>query len=211
MADITQLGFHFDSGKCSGCKACQIICKSKFDAEITQNNRRVYEYVGGTTIQNNDKTIKSNVFAYYVSIGCNHCSEPVCVKACPTGACNKQKGNGLVKIDPNICIGCGSCSRACPYDAPQLDPVRRIMTKCDGCEDEVRKGELPRCVAGCPQRALDFGTMNELKDKYPNATRGDIAPLPNPSITNPSLLVTQNKHARSSGSYDGKIENKSEV
>lgn len=211
MADSFQLGFHFDSSKCNGCKACDINCKSKFDALPTQVTRRVYEYVGGSCTKGNDDTILSSVFGYYVSIGCNHCSEPVCVKACPTGACHKQNSNGLVKIESNLCIGCGSCSRACPYDAPQMDPIRKVMIKCDGCEEEVSRGEKPRCVAGCPQRALDFGIMDDLKAKYPNATRGNIAPLPEPSITMPSLLITKSRVSRGTGSHDGDIVNIIEV
>ena len=211
MPARNQLGFHFDAKKCSGCKTCDVICKSKFDAVPTQTTRRVYEYVGGEAFVNEDNTVTNNVFAYYVSVGCNHCSEPACVQACPTGACHKQQTNGLVKIDSDVCIGCGSCSRACPYDAPQLDPNRGVMTKCDGCEEEWNRGELPRCVQGCPQRVLDFGPIEELAARYPQADVADIAPLANPSITNPSLLITRIPLHKNSGSNSGSVENPKEV
>lgn len=211
MPTNAQLGFHFDASKCSGCKTCHVICKSKFDAALTQTTRRVYEYVGGEAVINQDSTITNNVFAYYVSVGCNHCSEPVCVKACPTGACHKQQTNGLVKIDADICIGCASCSRACPYDAPQMDPLRKVMTKCDGCEEEWNRGELPRCVQGCPQRVLDYGPVDELSARHPNAERANIAPLPGPEITHPNLLITRIPLHKNSGSRAGTIENPTEV
>ncbi len=45
----------------------------------------------------------------------------------------------------------------------------------------------PVCVADCPQRALDFGYVDELKGKYGDGEH--IHPLPSPSITKPNLIV----------------------
>ncbi|QIZ76293.1 DMSO/selenate family reductase complex B subunit [Ferrimonas lipolytica] len=211
MTDKTQLAFHFDQTKCNGCKACHIACKSKSDANIGEIPRRVYEYVGGGCVDNGDNTFTTTVFGYYTSVGCNHCSEPVCVKACPTGAMYKQASDGLVKIDQSVCIGCGSCAQACPYDAPQLDTARQVMTKCDGCSDRLAQGKQPYCVASCTQRALDFGTVDEMISKYPNAARADTAPLPSVSITTPNLFISANPNAKASGSAEGYIINLNEV
>ncbi|WP_028118093.1 DMSO/selenate family reductase complex B subunit [Ferrimonas senticii] len=204
-------GFYFDASKCNGCKACHIICKSRFNGEQGVIPRRVYEYVGGQYQANHDGTITSSTFAYYTSVSCNHCNKPACTEVCPTGASRKRSSDGLVVVDQNECIGCGRCSRACPYDAPQLDPIRRVMVKCDGCLDLLQQGQQPLCVSGCPQRALDFGTVAELKRKYPMAEFANVAPLPDKDTTKPNLLIKPNKLSRPSGSAVGKIENLSEV
>ena len=86
------------------------------------------------------------------------------------------------------------CAKACPYGAPVLDEKAHKMTKCDACVDRVVKGELPVCVAACPQRALDFGYVDDLKAKYGEGAH--IEPLPSPAMTKPNLLVTHGKSAK---------------
>lgn len=209
MSEVTQYGFYFDTRKCNGCKACHIACKDKFDAEVGVKPRRVYEYGGGNFIKGENGTVTCDVFTYYMSISCNHCSEPVCVKACPTGAMHKRKEDGFVHVAQDLCIGCGSCAQACPYDAPQLDTVRKVMVKCDGCFKRVQEGKQPLCVAGCTQRALDFGLIEDLRAKY--GDQASIAPLPSASITSPNLIIGTSAITRASGSPDGNIQNSNEV
>ncbi|MFQ6371622.1 DMSO/selenate family reductase complex B subunit [Shewanella sp. YIC-542] len=225
MTQDTQLGFYFDSSKCTGCKTCHVACKDRM-VGLTRNKddvansgvaalpgmlwRRVYEYCGGNWTENGDASYEQDVFAYYASIGCNHCSEPACVKACPTGAMHKRSEDGLVLVEESLCIGCESCSRACPYDAPQIDVQRKIMTKCDGCLDRLKDGKKPICVEGCPLRALDFDTMDNLRAKYGNGD-GHFAPLPSPSITSPNLIVKAPKKAQPVGAGSGRILNIREV
>ncbi|MCG9729525.1 dimethylsulfoxide reductase subunit B [Shewanella sp. Isolate13] len=206
-----QYGFLFDASKCSGCKACHIACQDKFNVIDTIKPRRVYEYAGGN-FDLDGKVVHSNdVFSYYTSIGCNHCSHPVCVKACPTGACHKERATGIVKIESSLCVGCKSCARACPYDAPQFDQQRGYMIKCDGCIDRVAEGKQPICVESCTMRALQFGEISELKQKYPMAKIANVAPLPSSDITQPNLLIIENKNSKSSGSSEGQLVNEFEV
>lgn len=198
MQEPTQYGFYVDTTKCSGCKTCQVACKDRSDIEVGKQWRRTYEYCGGSWTEGEQGTYHQDVFAYYISISCNHCSNPVCVKACPTGAMYKERSTGLVKVNQDLCIGCESCARACPYDAPQIDPQRKVMTKCDGCSDRVAKGLKPSCVMSCPQRALDFALIDELKQQYGNDS--DISGLPSSSITHPNLVLKV--HAKSGQSGD---------
>ena len=129
-----------------------------------------------------------DVFHGYVSVSCNHCDDPACVKVCPTKAHAKHPElGGLVLIDRNKCIGCGMCAAACPYHAPVLDKKAGKMTKCDACVDRISKGGLPVCVEACTQRALDFGYVDELRKKYGEGAH--IVPLPSPSKTKPNLVV----------------------
>ena len=210
MTEVIQYGFYVDTTKCTGCKACHVSCKDRKDLPAGVNWRRVYEYGGGSWSTNADGSFEQNVYSYYMSLGCNHCSEPVCVKACPTGAMHKRREDGLVQIFTELCIGCGSCARACPYDAPQLDQKRKVMTKCDGCVDRVTNGKLPICVGSCPLRALDFDAMDNLTAKYGNGD-GHIAPLPSASITSPNLIIKANRHGRPVHSGSGEILNFSEI
>ncbi len=197
MNENKQYGFYVDTSKCTGCKTCHVACKDRKDLPKDVKWRRVYEYAGGNWQENGDGTVEQNVFSYYVSIGCNHCSNPLCVSACPTGAMYKRRSDGLVHVDQGICIGCEACARACPYDAPQLDKDRGVMTKCDGCYERLAQGKQPTCVESCPLRALDFGPIEELRAQY--GSNADINPLPSASLTEPNLCIKRNRNARSGG------------
>src|SRR3546814_9128686 len=70
------------------------------------------------------------------------------------------------------------------------------MQMCDGCVDLEGTGEQQACVAACPQRALEFGDVEELRAKHGDAVRGGFEPLVDPAITQPSLLVTPHRNAK---------------
>lgn len=192
-----QYAFHFDASRCTGCKTCVVSCKDKNNIEDPKISfRRVYEEAGGDWMQDPDtKAWKQNVWGYFVSVSCNHCNNPVCVSVCPTGAHAKHNDlGGLVLIDQTVCIGCGACAVACPYEAPQLDRSMKKMKKCDMCMDRIAKKELPVCVASCPQRALDFGPIEELRARH--GDDGMIAPLAQADYTKPNLLIKTCKQAQ---------------
>jgi anaerobic dimethyl sulfoxide reductase subunit B (iron-sulfur subunit) len=131
--------------------------------------RRVYKTEYGT--------IPPNVDVLSLSVGCNHCDNPVCVTVCPMQIIYKQPDTGVVLVDNTNCISCGKCLDACPWGAPQFydpnfrkytqeDPLRPKMTKCTLCLDRIREGLKPACVAACFNRALDAGPIDELKQRY---------------------------------------------
>ena len=99
---------------------------------------------------------------------------------------------------------------ACPYSAPQFNPEKGIMTKCDGCKDYRDAGQKPACVAACPSRALDWGEIEELGTRYGTDVRS-VEPLPDPSITHPNLLITPHRDAQSPGHGTGEIANPEEI
>ena len=191
-----QYAFYFNSNLCTGCKACQVACKDKWDLDVGITWRRVVEYSGGEWTANTDGTYTQNVSTYYVSVACNHCQNPLCVQVCPTTAMHKNE-DGVVLIDSEICIGCRYCEWACPYNGPQFDEKRGVMTKCNMCYDEVANGGQPACVAACPSRALVFGEREELEALY--GTVHEVAPLPSAEITDPSLIITPHRDAVSAG------------
>ena len=205
---MKQYGFYFDSERCTGCKTCELACKDYKDLGTDVNFRRIYEYTGGNWSQLADGCWHQDVFAYYMSISCNHCENPACTAVCPTGAMHKNE-DGFVIVNEEICIGCRYCHMACPYDAPQYDDQKGHMTKCDGCYSRVKAGQKPICVDACPLRALDFAPIDELRAKY--GELASIAPLPPAEITYPNLVVKPNKNSRPSGDTSGFLGNPREV
>lgn len=188
---MSQYGFFVDVAKCTGCKTCVLACKDAHSLTSGVNYRKVHEKIGGGFRQNVEGAWVHDVRGYYVSVACNECEDPACVKVCPTKAHYKRAQDGLVLIDQTKCIGCGACAQACPYGAPVLDTKLHKMQKCDACVGRLAKGLQPSCVEACPQRALEFGPIEELRAKY--GENASIAPLPLP-VTKPSLVVRKPKN-----------------
>ncbi|MCL1799427.1 MAG: dimethylsulfoxide reductase subunit B [Eggerthellaceae bacterium] len=205
---MAQLGFYFDNARCSGCKTCQLACKDYKDLEAGLMLRRVYLFEGGDWTPREDGTWTTDAFAYHLSIACNHCDNPACFAACPTGAIAKDEATGLVLIDADACIGCDACITECPYDAPVRDDARDTVIKCDGCFDRVNAGENPICVDSCPVRALDFGAIADLRSRF-----GDVAqipPLPAPT-TSPNLVIKASPAVSSPAIASGFVANGKEL
>ena len=203
-----QLGFYVNIADCTGCKACQVACKDKNNLPVNVRWRRVFQYEGGEWVEQAGEMIPSNVFAYSVSAACMHCSNPLCVQVCPAGAISKRD-DGIVLIDQDKCIGCRYCSWACPYGAPQFNEELGVMSKCTFCVDLVDEGKKPACVDACPYRALEFGPVDELQKKH-----GDFAgpaPLPDPSITTPSVVYNPSIVTKVTGDTSGHLMNLEEL
>ena len=92
---------------------------------------------------------------WLVPTACYQCTDPVCMIGCPTGAITRPIGTTEVSIDPMTCIGCGNCSRRCPwgnivnvpYSHPVLKKEIQLATKCDLC---LGRDAGPACVQMCP-------------------------------------------------------------
>ncbi|MBR2835675.1 MAG: 4Fe-4S binding protein [Coriobacteriales bacterium] len=186
-----QLGFYINADNCIGCKACVAACKDKNDLPLGEKMRRVFEYAGcDWDVSETGACMPSNFFAYSISIACNHCAEPACVASCPVGAMTKREEDGIVYVDKELCIGCGTCAQVCPYGAPYLG-VDDLSCKCDFCMDLIDEGKTPYCVAICPTRCLEFGDIEELRAKYGNVD--GIEPIPMNTGTMPSLVIGTNR------------------
>ncbi|MDP9806531.1 anaerobic dimethyl sulfoxide reductase subunit B (iron-sulfur subunit) [Trueperella bonasi] len=201
-------GFFFDQELCTGCKACQIACKDKHDLPIGVNWRRVVEYAGGATTTTTGDAFTTSVFAYYTSIACNHCEDAICMTVCPTTAMSRRE-DGTIYVDPGKCVGCRYCEWACSYGAPQFNPDDGQMTKCDLCYDYRETGQEPACVTSCPSRALDWGPIEDLRAEY--GTEAGVAPLPDPTVLNPRLVIKPHKDAQPWDSANGEILNPMEI
>jgi len=185
--------FTFDESSCTGCKACQAACKDKNNLPLGVLWRRVYEVSGGKWTQTGEAWT-STVFAYNLSIACNHCVHPKCAGVCPVDA-YEVRSDGIVLINTKKCIGCGYCAWACPYDAPQVDKPAGYMTKCNLCYDNLDVGLPPACVAACPLRCLELVESSYLgieeKGLVLWSTPGAEHPFPLPKLsrTEPHLVI----------------------
>ena len=61
------------------------------------------------------------------AVSCRHCSDPVCVKSCISGALHLE--NGTVCIDHEKCVGCLTCMLVCPYGSIVQDGPHTV-SKC---------------------------------------------------------------------------------
>ncbi len=204
---ISQYGFFVDTSACSGCKACLGACRDKNDLGPGQIWRRVYEVAGGRWAMKDGLWIPE-VAAYNVSLACNHCENPVCALSCPTRAIGKRD-DGLVFIDSGRCIGCRYCEWACPYGAVRFDAAANVVSKCDFCADFLDAGRPPACVAACPMRALDFGDVDELRNKYGEVAR--VFPLADPALTQPALVLKPHRDAARAEAVGAEVANWEEV
>ena len=181
---MAQIGFYYNQKMCSGCKTCQVACKDKNRLNVGTVLREVRSYTTGTY---------PNVNLYFYSATCNHCDTPACAEKCPVGAYEKRE-DGTVVQDPDKCIGCGTCIKACPYGVPREDAEKGCTRKCDGCIELREAGYLPACVEACPYRALDFGDVDELREKY-GADLVTSLPAQGQGDTGPNTLIDLRKIA----------------
>jgi DMSO reductase iron-sulfur subunit len=178
-----QHGFFFNADNCIACHACETACSEKNDNPPHQAFRSVGFIEGGTF---------PNVSRLNISLACNHCDDPVCLKGCPTRAYTKFAEYGAVLQNPDICFGCGYCTWVCPYNAPQLDQVKGTVSKCNMCVDRLEVGLKPACVSACVGKALDFGVVEEIPEGRVQA-KLEIPGFPSPEITHPNTRFQQTR------------------
>lgn len=148
---MKQRGFYFNPSRCVKCHACEIACKLWNGVEIGPRWRTVVKVGQGKF---------PNVTQINVSMACQHCGKPKCLSACPVGAITKRVDDGIVEVNPKVCVGCGFCTWACPFNAPQIGADGK-MQKCHFCAD--RPESLPRaCEEVCPVQAIKSGVVNQI-------------------------------------------------
>lgn len=187
-----KLGFFFDSDACIGCHTCIIACKDRNGLPVDVNFRKVVTFGIGSY---------PDARCFHLSIACNHCDNPACAAACPTGAMHVGE-DGTVQHDDSACIGCRSCTMACPYGAPQFLPEKGIVGKCDSCKPFRDAGENPVCVDACIMRCLEFGDIDELRAKHGDGLVSELPVLPEASLTTPSLLIKPKEYSLAEGAEE---------
>jgi DMSO reductase iron-sulfur subunit len=178
-----QHGFYFNADNCIACHACEAACSEKNDLPAHLAFRAVGYVEGGSYPAYQRMNI---------SMACNHCDDPVCLKGCPTRAYTKFAEYGAVLQDPDICFGCGYCTWVCPYNAPQLDTAAGHVSKCNMCVDRLEAGLKPACVSACLAGALDFGVI-ETTPLNRDQLETRIPGFPTPEITHPNIRFQQTR------------------
>lgn len=149
----TTWGMVVDLRRCIGCQACTVACS--VENQIPLGNFRTlvstYEIAQGNRPRR-----------YAMPRLCNHCGKPPCVTVCPTQA-TRKRADGAVVVDNTVCIGCGYCVQACPYDARFINAETKTADKCTFCLHRLEAGLLPACVETCVSGARIFGNLADPK------------------------------------------------
>jgi nitrate reductase beta subunit len=98
------------------------------------------------------------VFFYLPRI-CNHCLNPSCVAACPSGALYKRGEDGIVLLDQERCRGWRSCIAACPYKKTYYNWATGKSEKCILCFPRLESGQAPACFHSCVGRIRYLGVL----------------------------------------------------
>ncbi|NOY51231.1 MAG: nitrate reductase subunit beta [Chlorobi bacterium] len=102
---------------------------------------------------------------HYLPRMCNHCLNPACVAACPSGAIYKRGEDGIVLINQKKCRGWRMCVTACPYKKSYYNWSTGKSEKCLLCYPRVESGQAPACMHSCVGRIRYIGVMLYDADK----------------------------------------------
>ena len=96
---------------------------------------------------------------FYLPRTCNHCLNPACVAACPSGAIAKRGEDGIVLIDQDHCRAWRACVAACPYKKTFYNWSSGKSEKCILCFPRIESGQAPACFHSCPGRIRYLGVL----------------------------------------------------
>jgi molybdopterin-containing oxidoreductase family iron-sulfur binding subunit len=216
---MTQYGMAIDLNRCFGCQTCAAACKiannlpkglsynvvfTKSDDDWSTPGLAVAK---GAIANDNAGGDFPNCILHFFPKTCQHCASPSCVAVCPTGASTKDD-DGIVSIDYEVCIGCGACIEACPYDVRTLleseadyyldlavgeydAPPHKLATveKCTFCKNLIGRDDIPACMQLCPGRARYWGDLDDPESAPNKAAAGrDVLYYLEEKDTNPSVM-----------------------
>jgi nitrate reductase beta subunit len=106
-----------------------------------------------------------NSFMMYMPRLCEHCLNPTCVAACPSGAIYKREEDGIVLIDQDKCRGWRMCISGCPYKKIYFNWKSGKSEKCIFCYPRIEAGMPTVCSETCVGRIRYLGVLLYDADK----------------------------------------------
>lgn len=106
-----------------------------------------------------------NTFHMYLPRLCNHCINPSCVAACPSGSLYKREEDGIVLVDQHKCRGWRMCVSACPYKKIYFNWESGKAEKCTYCYPRIESGLPTLCSHTCVGRIRSQGVILYDADK----------------------------------------------
>ena len=98
-------------------------------------------------------------FMFHLPRICEHCLNPACVSACPSGAMYKREEDGIVLVDQERCRGWRMCVSACPYKKVYVNHVTGKAEKCTLCFPRIEAGQPTICSETCVGRLRYLGLV----------------------------------------------------
>jgi len=179
-------GFYTDTTVCIGCKACEVACKQwnqlpadgffwigdSYDntGALSATSWRHVKFIeqfppdGPPALAGSGPDLLDPGRWLMMSDVCKHCVTAPCQQACPTGALIHTEFDN-VYIQPDICNGCAYCVAACPFGVITRSALDGHAHKCTLCYDRQRDGLVPACAKACPTQSIQFGPINQLRDR----------------------------------------------
>lgn len=104
-------------------------------------------------------------FMFYLPRICEHCLNPSCAAACPSGAIYKREEDGIVLVDQDKCRGWRMCVTGCPYKKVYFNHKTGKAEKCTFCYPRIEVGIPTVCAETCVGRLRYIGLMLYDADK----------------------------------------------
>jgi nitrate reductase beta subunit len=96
---------------------------------------------------------------FYLPRICNHCLNPSCVAACPSGAIYKRGEDGIVLVSQEKCQGWRMCVSGCPYKKVYFNWEAGKAEKCILCYPRLETGQAPACMHSCVGKIRYLGVL----------------------------------------------------